>query len=166
MTRFITALAIALVISGATLNGQSAGTQKPGTEVLSPQAQQKAKNLIEDVTTVGCIRLWRPAPEDPKQMPPDRQPGIAGIYLLTPLASMANSLIDIPTYVLTPSATHNFWQNVDRKVEITGTSQAAPLPPTVQETVSVPARPENKPSIQSMPRLTVRTLKMVGDSCP
>ena len=166
MTRFITALVIALTISGATLTSQAPGTQKPGTEIVSPQAREKAKNLIEDVTTVGCIRLWRPAPADPKQMPPDRQPGIAGIYLLTPLASTANSLIDIPTYVLTPSATHNFSQNVDRKVEITGTSQAAPMPPTVQEIVAVPARPENKPSVQSMPRLTVTTLKLVGDSCP
>lgn len=149
MTRFLTALAIALVISGATLNGQ---------------ASEKPKSAIEDVTMVGCIRLWRPAPEDPKQMPPDRQPGIAGVYLLTPLASTANSLIDIPTYVLTPSATHNFWQNMDRKVEITGSAQAAPTPPTVQ--LSVTARPENKRSLESLPRLTVRTLKMVGDTCP
>lgn len=158
MTRFITALAIALIMSGATLSGQPP---------VSPQAREKAKNLIEDVTAVGCIRLWRPAPADPKQMPPDRQPGIAGIYLLTPLASGSTvTTIDLPTYVLTPSATHNFSQNVDRKVEITGTSQAAPMPPTVQETVAVPARPENKPSIQSMPRLTVTALKLVAETCP
>ena len=148
MTRFLTALVIALVFSGATLNGQ---------------APEKPRNAIQDVSTVGCIRLWRPAPADPKQMPPDRQPGIAGIYLLTPLATTANSLIDVPTYVLTPSATHNFWQNMDRKVEITGSAQAAPAPPTIP---SVTARPENKPNLDSLPRLTVRTLKMVGDTCP
>jgi hypothetical protein len=159
----MSALAVCLLVSGAPLIAQA---QKP-TEVVSPQAREKAKNLIEDVTAVGCIRLWRPAPADPKQMPPDRQPGIAGIYLLTPLASNpAAATIDMPTYVLTPSATHNFSQNVDRKVEITGTSQAAPMPPTVQELVTVPPRPENKPSVQSMPRLTVRTLKLVADSCP
>ena len=152
MTRFLTALVIALVIAGATLNGQAPG-----------QVPEKAKSAIEDVTMVGCIRLWRPAPEDPKQMPPDRQPGIAGVYLLTPLASTANSLIDLSSYVLTPSATHNFWQNMDRKVEITGSAQAAPVPPTVPQ---VTARPENKRNLDALPRLTVRTLKMVGDTCP
>ena len=44
-----------------------------------------AENLIQDVQTVGCIRLWKPAPDDPTKMPSDRQPGLAGIYLLTPL---------------------------------------------------------------------------------
>ena len=31
------------------------------TEKITPQAQAAAKNLIQDVQTVGCIRLWKPA---------------------------------------------------------------------------------------------------------
>jgi hypothetical protein len=165
------ALASALAISGAALaaQAQAPAPSSKGTEILTPQGRADAQNLVEDVKTVGCIRLWRPAPDDPSKMPSVRQPGLAGVYLLTPLASSGNSLTDAdsPTYLLTPSGTVNFSQHVGRQVEVTGTAQTAPLPPTVQEIASEPTlRPENKPSTNGMPRLTVSTLKMVGESCP
>jgi hypothetical protein len=165
MGRFIVAIAIALAMSAAALSGQT--PQKPATEILTPQTQSAAKNLMQEVKTVGCVRLWKPAPDDPTKMPPDRQPGLAGIYLLTPMSASPATSTDVPTYLLTPSATVNFSQHVGHKVEITGMAQAAPLPPTVQETVNAPSmRPEEKPSTNGMPRLTVTTLKMVTEGCP
>lgn len=150
MGRFICALTAAIILS-----------------TVVAQAQSAAKNLIEDVTTEGCIRLWRPQPPDPTQMPPDRRPGLAGIYLLTPLASSPTTETDNPTYLLTPSATLNFSQHVGHRVSVTGTAQAAPLPPTVQEIATAPTmRPEEKPSTDGMPRLTVTTLKLVTEHCP
>lgn len=148
MARFITALTGVLMMSGATLIAQSA-----------------AKNLIQPVTTQGCIRLWKPATDDPAKMPPDRQPGLAGVYLLTPVASAPATDVDLPTYLLTPSATLSFSQHVGHRVEVTGSAQAAPLPPAVQEIATAP-RPESKPSTTGMPRLTVTTLKLVTESCP
>jgi hypothetical protein len=166
MGRFVSALTSALLISAVTVFAQ-APVAKPATERISPQAQAAAKNLIQDVQTVGCIRLWKPTTGDPAKMPADRQPGLAGIYLLTPLAAGASSAIDLPTYLLTPSGTLNFSQHVGHKVEITGTAQTAPLPPTVQEIATPPPqRPEEKPSTNGMPRLTVTTMKMVTESCP
>jgi hypothetical protein len=165
MLRFVSALITALVISAVTVFTQ-APVVPAGTEKISPQAQAAAKNLIQDVQTIGCIRLWKPAPADPTKMPPDRQPGLAGIYLLTPLAANP-AAVDLPTYLLTPSGTLNFSQHVGHKVQITGTAQAAPLPPTVQELATAPTmRPEEKPSTNGMPRLTVTTMKMVTESCP
>jgi hypothetical protein len=168
MGRFISALAAALLIAGASLLGQAqAPVTPPGTEKITPQGQAAAKNLIQDVQTLGCIRLWKPASDDPAKMPPDRQPGIAGIYLLTPITSNPSAATDYPTYLLTPSGTLNFSQHVGHKVQITGTAQAAPLPPTVQEIATAPTqRPEEKPSTNGMPRLTATTMKMVADSCP
>lgn len=166
MGRVESALASALLISGVTVFAQAPVT-KPGTERLSPQEQAAAKNLMQDVTTVGCIRLWKPTTGDPTKTPPDRQPGLAGMYLLTPLASNPTATTDLPTYLLTPSGTLNFSQHVGHKVEITGTAQAATLPPTVQESAAAPTqRPEEKPSTNGMPRLTVTTMKMVTESCP
>ena len=166
MLRFVSALTSALLISGFTVFAQAPVTIPGGTEKISPQAQAAARNLMQDVSTVGCIRLWRPAPDDPTKMPPDRQPGLAGIYLLTPLATNP-AAVDLPTYLLTPSGTLNFSQHVGHKVQITGTAQAAPLPPTVQEIATAPSmRPEEKPSTNGMPRLTVTTMKMVTESCP
>jgi hypothetical protein len=159
MNRYVGALAIAVAISGVALSGQA--------QKVTPQEHAAAKNLIQDVQVMGCIRLWKPAPDDPKQMAPDRQPGLAGVYLLTPTASSPTTAADMPTYLLTPSATQNFSQHVGHKVEVTGSAQAAPLPPTVQEIVTAPTmRPENKPSTNGMPRLTVTTMKMVTESCP
>ncbi len=167
MRRFAIAFAGAVAISGLVAVAQAPAPPQTGTEKVSPQEQAAAKNLIKDVETVGCIRLWKPAPDDPTRMPPDRQPGLAGIYLLTPLSSNPTVATDLPTYLLTPSATLNFWQHVGHKVAITGTAQAAPLPPTVQEIATAPTlRPEEKPSTNGMPRLTVATLKMVTESCP
>ena len=87
MVRFMCALTVALAISGAIVSGQAqAPVQKPGTEKPTPQSQAAAKNLIQDVSVEGCVRLWKPQPADPGKMPPDRQPGLSGIYLLTPLS--------------------------------------------------------------------------------
>lgn len=169
MTRFTWALGSALVISGSSLIAQAhaPAPSSRGTEVFTVQGRVAAKNLIEDVKTVGCIRLWKPAPADPTRMPPDRQPGLAGVYLLTPLASNSTSATDLPTYLLTPSATLSFSQHVGHQVEITGAAQAAALPPTGREIATAPTpRPENKPSTNGMPRLTVTTMKMVAESCP
>ncbi len=166
MARFIGAVIVAMAMSAVALSGQ-ASSQKPGTEQISPQAQSAAKNLMQEVQTIGCIRLWKPAPDDPTRMPPDRQPGLAGIYLLTPIAASPTMVSDLPTYLLTPSGTLNFSQHVGHQVEIVGTSQPAPMPSTVQEIVTAPTmRPEEKPSTNGMPRLTVTTLKMVRDGCP
>jgi hypothetical protein len=140
---------------------------KPGTEKVTPQTHQDARNLIEEITTVGCVRAWKPAPEDVTKHPENREPGMAGMFLLTPLSSTPTAAIDLPTYLLTPSALVNFQQHLDRKVEIVGVAQTAPLPPTVQEIATAPTqRPENRPNPQSFPRLTVKTIKQVGDSCP
>ena len=167
MKRFAIALAGAVAISGAIAVAQAPTPPQTGTEKISPQGQAAAKNLVQDVQTVGCIRLWKPAPTDPTKMPPDRQPGLAGVYLLTPLSSNPTVATDLPTYLLTPSATLNFWQHVGHQVAITGTAQASPLPPTVQEVATAPTqRPEEKPSTNGMPRLTVTTLKMVSEGCP
>jgi hypothetical protein len=167
MARFMCALVSALVMLGTALSGQAqAPAQKPGSEKQTPASQARAKNLIQDVTTEGCIRLWKPQPDDPTRMPADRQPGLAGIYLLTPSGQTPSSSADMPTYLLTPSATINFSQHVGHKVSVTGSAQAAPLPSTVQEIVTAPTmRPEEKPSTNGMPRLTVTTLKMVMESC-
>lgn len=146
MTRLIVALGSALAMSGAPLIAQAP---------------------IRDVNAVGCIRLWQPAPADPTKMPPDRQPGLAGVYLLTPLASDPLVPSDLPTYVLTPSGTLNFSQHVGHQVEIVGAAQPATAPPVVPPAARGPAlRPENKPSTNGMPRLTVTTMKMVSESCP
>ena len=168
MGRFISALIAALTISGVTILAQAqAPVARPGTERVTPQTQSAAKNLMQDVQTIGCIRLWRPQPADPTKMPSDRAPGLAGVYLLTPFSSNPTSATDLPTYVLTPSGTINYAQHVGHKVEITGTAQTAPLPPTVQEIATGPTmRPEEKPTTNGMPRLTVTTMKMVADSCP
>lgn len=158
---------IAMVaLTSATLSAQAPATQKPGTETPTPQAQAAAKNLIQDVTTTGCIRLWQPQPADPTKMPPDRQPGLAGVYLLTPLSSNSTTETDLPTYILTPSATLSFMQHVGHEVTIKGSAQAAPMPPTVQEIATPTPRPENKATTNGMPRLTARSLTMVNESCP
>jgi len=169
MGRTIAAAVAAMTLAGATLFAQAQApvTQKPGTETVTPQARADAKNLIQQVSTTGCVRLWQPQPDDPTKMPSDRQPGLAGVYLLTPLASNPTTETDLPTYVLTPSATLTFSQHVGHEVTITGTAQTAPLPPTVQEIASAPTiRPENKPTTNGMPRLTAQTMTVVKDSCP
>lgn len=121
----------------------------------------------EEVHAVGCVRAWKPAPQDVTRLPENREPGMSGIYVLTPLASGPTVATDLPTYLLTPSATVNFHQHLDRKVEVVGMAQTAPTPPNIQEIVSAPTeRPEEKPNAQSFPRLTVKTIRKVADSCP
>ena len=167
MNRFIGAVITSLAMGATVLaQAQAPVTQKPGTETVTGQEKTNAKNLLQEVSTTGCIRLWKPAPDDPTKMPPDRQPGLAGVYLLTPLASSPSTEKDLPTYLLTPSATQSFSQHVGHQVAITGMAQTAPMPPTVQEIATPTERPENKPSTNGMPRLTVTTMKMVSESCP
>lgn len=166
--RVCAAAAAAIALAGATLVAQTQAPvkQQPGTQTVTGQQKAAAKNLMEDVTTTGCVRLWQPQP-DPAKAPADRQPGLAGVYLLTPVSSSPNATTDLPTYVLTPSGTLNFSQHVGHEVTITGTAQTAPLPPTVQEIATAPTmRPENKPTTNGMPRLTAASMKMVKDSCP
>lgn len=168
--KFIAAVIVMLAISTVGLPGRQAQAPvqtKPGTEKVTPQSQQQARNLTEEITAIGCLRAWKPAPEDVTRLPENREPGMAGMFVLTPLASNPTAAIDLPTYLLTPSATANFQQHLDRKVEIIGVAQTAPMPPTVQEIATAPTqRPENRPNPQSFPRLTVKSIKQVGDSCP
>jgi hypothetical protein len=167
--KFIAGVCAAFAISAVGLGAQAqAPTQtRPGTEKVTPQLERNAKNLTEDITAVGCLRAWKPAPEDVTKQPENREPGMAGMYLLTPLASSPTAAIDLPTYLLTPSATANFQQHLDRKVEVVGVAQTAPMPPTVQEIATAPTqRPENRQNPQSYPRLTVKAITKLADTCP
>jgi hypothetical protein len=159
--------AMAISTVGLMAEAQAPVQSRPGTERVTPQIAAAARNLTEEITAVGCVRAWKPAPEDVTRLPENREPGMAGMFVLTPLASNPTTAADVPTYLLTPSATANFQQLLDRKVEVVGVAQTAPMPPTVQEIVTAPTQlPENKPNPQSLPRLTVKTIKKVADSCP
>ena len=176
--KFIAGVCVAIAISAVGMTAdtfaepagqqtQAPAAQRPGTETVNPQKQAQAKNLIEDVTLTGCVRQWKPAPEDVTKAPESREPGVAGIFLFTTLPLGSTSSTDLPTYLLTPTQLVNFAQYLDDRVEVVGVTQAAPLPPTVQEIVTTPTlRPENTPNTQAMPRLTVRSLKKLSDSCP
>ena len=134
----------AMAISTVGLIGQAQAPvqTRPGTEPVTPQVAITARNLTEDVTTVGCVRAWMPATADVTRLPENREPGMAGMFLLTPLASGPTTATEIPTYLLTPSASVNFHQHLDRKVEVVGVAQTAP---TIQGTVTVSTQlPENK----------------------
>jgi hypothetical protein len=147
--------------AAAAADRQAPVQTRPGT--VTPQLQQ----VRNDITAVGCIRAWKPAPEDVTRLPENREPGMAGVFLLTPLATSPTAAMELPTYLLTPTASANFRQHLDRKVEIVGVAETAPEPPTVQELATAPTpRPENRPNPQSFPRLTVRSIKLVSDSCP
>ena len=155
--KLIAGLCAAMAISTVGLVGQA----------QAPQSAITARNLTEDVTTVGCVRAWMPASADVTRLPENREPGMAGMFLLTPLASGPTTATEVRTYLLEPSATANFQQHLDRKVEVVGVVLSAPRPPTVREIVTVSTQlPENKPSLQSIPRLTVRSIRRVADSCP
>lgn len=158
----------AFAISTVGLYAQAQAPVRPqtGTEIVTPAAAANARNLIEEITTIGCIRAWKPAPEEVTQQPTHNKPGVAGVFLLTPLQSGANTVTDVPTYLLTPTLNANFAYHLDDKVEVVGTAQTAPMPPTVQEIASAPPRPENRTNAQAMPRLTVKSLRKIGDSCP
>jgi hypothetical protein len=164
--KLIAGACAAVALSATTLFAQAQAPVRPqtGTEKVTPAAAAQAGNLMEDITTVGCVREWKPAPDDPTKFPESRQPGM---YLLTPVASNPRVSADLPTYLLTPTMNVNFAAHLNDKVEVVGVAQTAPLPPTVQETVTAPTmRPEERPSVQSLPRLTVRTLKKISDACP
>lgn len=165
----IAGLCAAIAISSVAVAGQtmSPATPRQGTVRITPQAQAEARNLTKDITAVGCIRAWRPAPEDVTSQPTDQHPGVPGVFLLTPLSTSPNASVDLPTYLLTPTQAANFTQHLDDKVEVVGMAQAALQPPTVQELVNNPTKlPENRPNAQAMPRLTIRSLKKLSDSCP
>jgi hypothetical protein len=148
------------------LQAQAPVRPQTGTEIVTPAAAANAKNLTEEITTIGCVRAWKPAPEDVTRLPDNNRPGVRGIFLLTPLHANPNTVNDLPTYLLTPTQSVNFVQHLDDTVEVVGVAQTAPLPPTVQEIATAPPRPENKPNAQAMPRLTVKSLRKVSDSCP
>ncbi len=118
-----------------------------------------------DVTKVGCLKAWQPAPPDATRIP---DPPKTGTYILTPLVVDPNrASADMPTYVLVGGSTVNFMAHVNHKVEISGVEAVAQLPPTAQEIAAAPAvRPENKPDTRTMPSLTVQSLKMISTACP
>ena len=169
MKRLMMSVAAVLAISsvGLLAQAQAPVPQQTGTEKVSPQKQAQAKNLTEEITATGCVRQWKPAPGDPAKSADNRQGAVPGFYLLTPASASPNASIDMPTYILTPTASANFQQHLDKKVEVVGVAQTAPLPPTVQEIATAPTqKPENRPNPQSMPRLTVKSIKVVGATCP
>ena len=161
MMRTIAATALALSLA-LPMTAQTPQAPKPQTETAA--AQPQAKNLMQDVVRVGCLKAWQPGPADATK---DAQPPKMGAYVLTPInADPAKSTVDLATYLLVGGATVNFAAHQNHKVEIAGVEQAAMLPPTVQETASAPAmKAENKAEIRSMPTLTVRSLKMLSATC-
>ena len=147
--------------------GLVASTYAEATVDQQAQAPVQTRPGIEEITTVGCVRAWKPATADVTKLPENREPGLASMFVLTPLASSPTTAAEVPTYLLAPSATANFQQLLDRKVEVVGMAQTAPMPPTGREIVTAPTQlPENKPNLQSLPRLTVKTIKKISDSCP
>jgi hypothetical protein len=121
----------------------------------------------EEITAVGCVRAWKPAAADVTRLPENREPGMAGMFVLTPLASSPLSAVDVPTYLLTPSATVNYQQHLDRKVEVVGVPQAASPPSTARVIVITSTQlPENRPDVASLPQLTVRSMRRLSDTCP
>ena len=161
--KLIAGVCAAVAISTVGLIGQASTYAKA---TVDEQAPVQMRQGAEDVTTVGCVRAWMPASADVTRLPENREPGLSGMFLLTPLASGQTTAMEVPTYLLEPSATANFQQHLDRKVEVVGVVQSAPRP-TVREIVTVSTQlPENKANLQSMPRLTVRSIRRVADSCP
>jgi hypothetical protein len=112
-----------------------------------------------EITVIGCLRAWQPASQDPTKTP-ER---VNGMFVLTPLQSTPTTAAIVPTYLLTPSQVVNFQQHLDDKVQVVGTPLTAPAPLTV---VSPTERPENRPTVESMPRFTLRSLTKLSDSCP
>lgn len=161
MSNFVSAVLAASAIA-VTLAAAQAPQGKPPTETAA--AQPQAKNLMPDVTKVGCLKAWQPGPADATR---SAEPAKRGAYALTPInADPVKATVDLPTYVLVGGATVNFAAHVNHKVEIAGVEQAALLPPTVQETVNAPTmKAENKSDLKTMPSLTVRSLKMLSATC-
>jgi hypothetical protein len=163
MIRVLTSVAVTLCLSAVAI-AQSAPTTQPGTQKTTPAEEAKAKNLMEDVTRVGCLKAWQPGPAGTGRLPETPK---TGTYVLTPIsADPERANVDLPTYLLVGGATVNFAAHLNQKVEIAGIEQAAQLPPTVQEIASAPAiTPENRVDARSMPTLTVKSLKMLSTVC-
>ena len=148
--KFIAGLGAAMAISTVSVWAQAQAPARPQTGT-------------EEITVVGCLREWKPA-TDVTRLPENKQ---LGMYLLTPIATSSSVVADVPTYVLTLSQVVNFAAHVDDKVEVTGVPQPAPQRRTIGAIVGAPTpRPEEDPDVQSMPRLTIRSLKKLSDACP
>lgn len=162
MNRTALATTVAVSISLSLAAAQAPQPPTPRTEPATAQAQ--AKNLMQDVTKVGCLKAWQPGPADGTRA---AEPATLGAYVLVPIsADPVKAAVDLPTYVLVGGATVNFAAHQNHKVEISGVETAAQLPPTVQETASPSSvKAENKADIRSMSTLTVRSLKMISASC-
>lgn len=155
---FIAGLFAAMAISTVGLVGSTSAS-------AAAEGQQNARG--EEVTAVGCIRAWKPAPGDVTRLAENREPGMAGMFVLTPLVTSPAAAMAVPTYLLTPTASANFHQHLDRKVEVVGVTEAAPQPPTFLQIATAPTqRPEERPNAQSFPRLIVRSITRIADSCP
>jgi hypothetical protein len=166
--KHIAGVCAAMAISTAGLVASTFATASTFAKatVDKPVGKQTQAAVPEEVTAVGCLRAWKPAPEDVTKLPENREPGMSGMFVLTPVAS-SPTVPEVPTYLMTPTATVNFQQHLDRKVEVVGVAQTAPKPPTVQEIALAPTQlPENRPNPLSFPRLTVKTIKRLSDNCP
>lgn len=161
MIRILAATAVAGSLTLTMAAAQVPQAPKPQTETAA--AQPQAKNLMQDVTKVGCLKAWQPGPGDAGS--PAR--AVPGVYVLTPIhTDPVKATVDLPTYVLVGGATVNFSAHQNHKVEVSGVEQTAAMPPSVQETASAPMmKAENKPDIKTMPTLTVQQLKMISASC-
>ena len=154
--KFIAGVCAAMAISTVGLIGS-----------IEAEATVDMQARAQEITAVGCVRAWKPAAADVTKMPENREPGMAGMFLFTPLASSSVPAFELPTYLLTPSATVNFQQHLDRKVEVVGVPQPASPPTTVRViVVTSTQQPENRPNVESFPRLTVRSMRRLSDSCP
>jgi hypothetical protein len=115
---------------------------------LTAAAQTPQKEMVE-VTRTGCLKAWQPGPVDATRTPEIPK---TGIYVLTPInVDPSKASVDSSSYVLL-GGTANFSIHVNHKVEITGVEQPAQVP-------------DNKLDAKSMPSLTVKTLKMVSQTC-
>ena len=116
--RFIAGVCAALAISAvglpaATFTGTSASARATADRTSAVQAQAPVQ---KEITAIGCVRAWRPAPEDVTRMADNDKQGVAGIFLLTPLNSGPSTANEVPTYLLTPTQIVNFAQHLDDKV--------------------------------------------------
>jgi hypothetical protein len=150
--KFIAGLCAAVLISAV---GLAASAFADAT------ADKQAPAPVE-ITYVGCLRAWKPA-TDVTKFPESK----LGTYVLTPIAANITIVTDVPTYLLLPSQVVNFAAHLDDKVEVTGVPQSAPQPRTIGAIVGAPTpRPEERPTTDTMPRLTVKTLRKLSDACP
>ena len=164
--KFIAGVCAAMAISTVGVIG-STYTEVTVDEPTFAEATVDEQAQAQEITAVGCVRAWKPAAADVTKMPENREPGMAGMFLFTPLTSSSVPAFELPTYLLVPSATVNYQQHLDRKVEVVGVPQAAPPPTTVRVIVITSTQqPENRPDVASFQRLTVRSMRRLSDTCP